>query len=87
MEEQDAQQKQASEGKEVKERPVWLTQSTVQGAYSEPDILQNSKWSFLASHPPLTSEYPAFTLSWWQKVLDIRHIFDIFDKVLEWRNV
>lgn len=42
MEEQDAQQKQASEGKEVKERPVWLTQSTVQGAYSEPDILQNS---------------------------------------------
>lgn len=63
MEEQDAQQKQASEGKEVKERPVWLTQSTVQGAYSEPDILQNSKWSFLASHPPLTSEYPAFTLS------------------------
>ncbi|XP_040004333.1 general transcription factor IIE subunit 1 [Xiphias gladius] len=41
MEEQDDQQKQANEGKATKERPVWLTQSTVQGAYSEPDILKN----------------------------------------------
>ncbi|XP_069010812.1 general transcription factor IIE subunit 1 [Embiotoca jacksoni] len=41
MEEQDEQQKQASEGKAPKERPVWLTQSTVQGAYNEPDILKN----------------------------------------------
>ncbi|CAN9497917.1 unnamed protein product [Ophioblennius macclurei] len=41
MEEQDAQQKQASEGKAPKERPVWLTQSTVQGAYNEPDILKS----------------------------------------------
>lgn len=41
MEEQEDQQKQASEGKAPKERPVWLTQSTVQGAYSEPDILKN----------------------------------------------
>ncbi|XP_029968455.1 general transcription factor IIE subunit 1 [Salarias fasciatus] len=41
MEEQDAQQKQASEGKAPKERPVWLTQSTVQGAYSEPDVLKS----------------------------------------------
>lgn len=41
MEEQEEQQKQASEGKAPKERPVWLTQSTVQGAYSEPDMLQN----------------------------------------------
>lgn len=41
MEEQEEQQKQASEGKAPKERPVWLTQSTVQGAYSEPDILKN----------------------------------------------
>lgn len=41
MEEQEEQQKQANEGKAPKERPVWLTQSTVQGAYSEPDILQN----------------------------------------------
>uniref|UniRef100_A0A3P8STH5 General transcription factor IIE subunit 1 n=1 Tax=Amphiprion percula TaxID=161767 RepID=A0A3P8STH5_AMPPE len=37
MEEQDEQQKQASEGKAPKERPVWLTHSTVQGAYSEAD--------------------------------------------------
>lgn len=43
MEEQEEQQKQASEGKAPKERPVWLTQSTVQGAYSEPDILKNRK--------------------------------------------
>ncbi|XP_070694085.1 general transcription factor IIE subunit 1 [Pempheris klunzingeri] len=41
MEEQEEQQKQASEGKAPKERPVWLTQSTVQGAYDEPDILKN----------------------------------------------
>ncbi|KAG8000770.1 General transcription factor IIE subunit 1 [Nibea albiflora] len=41
MEDQEEQQKQASEGKAPKERPVWLTQSTVQGAYSEPDILKN----------------------------------------------
>ncbi|XP_028992334.1 general transcription factor IIE subunit 1 [Betta splendens] len=36
MEEQDEQQKQANE-KAPKERPVWLTQSTVQGAYNELD--------------------------------------------------
>ncbi|XP_062287695.1 general transcription factor IIE subunit 1 [Scomber scombrus] len=41
MEEQEEQQKQANEGKAPKERPVWLTQSTVQGAYSEPDALKN----------------------------------------------
>lgn len=41
MEEQEEQQKQANEGKAPKERPVWLTQSTVQGAYSEPDPLKN----------------------------------------------
>uniref|UniRef100_A0A3Q4ART0 General transcription factor IIE subunit 1 n=1 Tax=Mola mola TaxID=94237 RepID=A0A3Q4ART0_MOLML len=35
MEEQDEPQKQAAEGKAPKERPVWLTQSTVQGAYSD----------------------------------------------------
>lgn len=51
MEEQEEQQKQASEGKAPKERPVWLTQSTVQGAYSEPDILKNRKWGFLSLHP------------------------------------
>uniref|UniRef100_A0A8D2ZJY8 General transcription factor IIE subunit 1 n=1 Tax=Scophthalmus maximus TaxID=52904 RepID=A0A8D2ZJY8_SCOMX len=42
MEEQEDQQKKANEGKAPKERPVWLTQSTVQGAYSEPDVLKNS---------------------------------------------
>ncbi|RVE57722.1 hypothetical protein OJAV_G00202070 [Oryzias javanicus] len=41
MDEQDEQQKAASEAKAPKERPVWLTQSTVQGAYSEADGLKN----------------------------------------------
>ncbi|XP_058479016.1 general transcription factor IIE subunit 1 [Solea solea] len=41
MEEKDEQQKQVNEGKPPKERPVWMTQSTVQGAYSEPDVLKN----------------------------------------------
>ncbi|CAL8320463.1 unnamed protein product [Merluccius merluccius] len=41
MEEQEDQRRQASEGKAPRERPVWLTQSTVQGAYSEPDALKN----------------------------------------------
>lgn len=42
MEEHEEHQNQAAEGKGQKERPVWLTESTVQGAYSEPDILKNS---------------------------------------------
>lgn len=50
MEEQEEQQKQASEGKAPKERPVWLTQSTVQGAYSEPDILKNRKCKCCVCH-------------------------------------
>ncbi|XP_061924450.1 general transcription factor IIE subunit 1-like [Entelurus aequoreus] len=41
MEEQDDQQKQAGEGKAPKERPVWLTQSTVQGAFSDTDMMKN----------------------------------------------
>ncbi|KAM6934840.1 general transcription factor IIE subunit 1 [Xenentodon cancila] len=41
MDDQEAQQKEANEGKAPKERPVWLTQSTVQGAYSEQDALKN----------------------------------------------
>uniref|UniRef100_A0A3P9PJB0 General transcription factor IIE subunit 1 n=1 Tax=Poecilia reticulata TaxID=8081 RepID=A0A3P9PJB0_POERE len=41
MEEQDDQKRQVNEGKPPKERPVWLTQSTVQGAYNEPD-----RWGF-----------------------------------------
>nr|XP_057937454.1 general transcription factor IIE subunit 1 [Doryrhamphus excisus]XP_057937455.1 general transcription factor IIE subunit 1 [Doryrhamphus excisus] len=41
MDEQDDQQKHAGEGKAPKERPIWLTQSTVQGAYSEADMLKN----------------------------------------------
>ncbi|XP_008327128.1 general transcription factor IIE subunit 1 isoform X2 [Cynoglossus semilaevis] len=41
MDEQEHQQKHASDGKAPKERPVWMTQSTVQGAYSEPDVLKN----------------------------------------------
>uniref|UniRef100_A0A3Q2CRI5 General transcription factor IIE subunit 1 n=1 Tax=Cyprinodon variegatus TaxID=28743 RepID=A0A3Q2CRI5_CYPVA len=38
MEEQDEQKKQINEGKPPKEQPVWLTQSTVKGAYSEPEM-------------------------------------------------
>jgi hypothetical protein len=48
MEEQEDQRRQASEGKPVKERPVWLTQSTVQGAYSEPDAAKNREPRFLS---------------------------------------
>ncbi|KAB5576813.1 hypothetical protein PHYPO_G00202830 [Pangasianodon hypophthalmus] len=40
MEEQESQQTQAAEAKAPKERPVWLTQSTVQGAYNENDALK-----------------------------------------------
>ncbi|KAG8430805.1 hypothetical protein GDO86_019974 [Hymenochirus boettgeri] len=35
MEEQDDLQRAAAEGKTVKERPIWLRESTVQGAYAE----------------------------------------------------
>ncbi|KAF4086858.1 hypothetical protein AMELA_G00089130 [Ameiurus melas] len=40
MEEQESQQAQAVEAKAQKERPVWLTQSTVQGAYNDNDALK-----------------------------------------------
>lgn len=43
MEEHEEQQKQVNESKAPKEQPVWLTQSTVQGAYSEPETLNNRK--------------------------------------------
>ncbi|KAI1885195.1 hypothetical protein AGOR_G00217680 [Albula goreensis] len=42
MEEPDEQRRQAAEGKAPRERPVWLTESTVQGAYSEADGLNNA---------------------------------------------
>lgn len=44
MEEQESQQAQAAEAKAPKERPVWLTQSTVQGAYNENDILKAGQY-------------------------------------------
>lgn len=56
MEEQEEQLKQAAEGKAVKERPVWLTQSTIQGAYSETDLLKNRKWEFLVKQPVITCQ-------------------------------
>ncbi|KAI5621440.1 general transcription factor IIE subunit 1 [Silurus asotus] len=40
MEDQESQQTQAAEAKAPKERPVWLTQSTVQGAYNDNDALK-----------------------------------------------
>nr|XP_046217654.1 general transcription factor IIE subunit 1 [Oncorhynchus gorbuscha] len=41
--EEQQQRRQASEGKAPRERPVWLTESTVHGGtYSEPDPLKNS---------------------------------------------
>uniref|UniRef100_A0A671T0P4 General transcription factor IIE, polypeptide 1, alpha n=1 Tax=Sinocyclocheilus anshuiensis TaxID=1608454 RepID=A0A671T0P4_9TELE len=42
MEDQEPQPGQTTEGKAPKERPVWLTESTVQGAYSETDALKQS---------------------------------------------
>lgn len=39
--EQDELQRQANEAKAPKERIVWLTQSTVQGADTEPDVIKN----------------------------------------------
>ncbi|TRY91833.1 hypothetical protein DNTS_027188 [Danionella cerebrum] len=41
MEDQEPLPGQNAEGKGPKERPVWLTESTVQGAYNEPDALKN----------------------------------------------
>lgn len=40
MEDQEPQPGQTTEGKAPKERPVWLTESTVQGAYSDTDALK-----------------------------------------------
>ncbi|XP_051564696.1 general transcription factor IIE subunit 1-like [Myxocyprinus asiaticus] len=42
MEDQEPQLGQTAEGKAPKERPVWLTESTVQGAYSEADALKQA---------------------------------------------
>ncbi|KAJ8352521.1 hypothetical protein SKAU_G00239970 [Synaphobranchus kaupii] len=42
MEEPDEQRRHAAEGKAPRERPVWLTESTVQGAYSEADALNSA---------------------------------------------
>ncbi|XP_006639095.1 general transcription factor IIE subunit 1 [Lepisosteus oculatus] len=42
MEEQEDQKRLAGEGKTPKERPIWLTESTVQGAYSELDDIKHS---------------------------------------------
>lgn len=41
MEDQEPQPGQNAEGKAPKERPVWLTESTVQGAYNETEALKN----------------------------------------------
>ncbi|XDV30456.1 hypothetical protein PO909_033378, partial [Leuciscus waleckii] len=42
MEDQESQPGQTAEGKAPKERPIWLTESTVQGAYSDADALKNT---------------------------------------------
>lgn len=62
MEEQDEQKKQINEGKPPKEQPVWLTQSTVKGAYSEPEALRSREYIFLSS------EIPGFTPHFSMKV-------------------
>lgn len=41
MEDQESQPGQTTEGKAPKERPVWLTESTVQGAYNDTDALKH----------------------------------------------
>lgn len=43
MEDQESQPGQTAEAKAPKERPVWLTESTVQGVYSETDALKHSE--------------------------------------------
>lgn len=43
MDEQNEHQKRPTEGSAPKERPVWMTQSTVQGAYSDVDALKTRK--------------------------------------------
>ncbi|XP_062862006.1 general transcription factor IIE subunit 1 [Trichomycterus rosablanca] len=50
MEEQETQQGQAVEGKVPKERPVWLTQSTVQGADSETGSLKTTVEDSMVTH-------------------------------------
>ncbi|KAM9341781.1 general transcription factor IIE subunit 1 [Pholidichthys leucotaenia] len=55
MEEQDDQQQQAGENKAPKERPVWLTQSTVQGAYGDADVLKNSRGDGAGDHDGATA--------------------------------
>lgn len=43
MDEQNEHQKRPTESSAPKERPVWMTQSTVQGAYSDVDALKTRK--------------------------------------------
>lgn len=50
MEEQESQQARAGEAKAPKERPVWLTQSTVRGAYTENDALKAGQYHFTTPH-------------------------------------
>lgn len=70
MEEQESQQAQAAEAKAPKERPVWLTQSTVQGAYSENDVLKAGQYHFTTLTLTLDRvNVGAFTLSFNRKSL------------------
>lgn len=55
MEEKDQQQKQSTEGSAPKERPVWMTQSTVHGAYNDSDGLKTRKSEF---HPVYWQNQP-----------------------------
>ncbi|XP_051997890.1 general transcription factor IIE subunit 1-like [Xyrauchen texanus] len=50
MEDQEPQLGQTAEGKAPKERPVWLTESTVQGAYNEADALKQAGEDAIVTH-------------------------------------
>ncbi|XP_016405756.1 general transcription factor IIE subunit 1-like isoform X2 [Sinocyclocheilus rhinocerous] len=54
MEDQEPQPGQTTEGKAPKERPVWLTESTVHGAYSETDALKQPGEDSLVTQEGMT---------------------------------
>ncbi|XP_066497526.1 general transcription factor IIE subunit 1 [Hoplias malabaricus] len=59
MEELDSQQGKVAEAKVAKERPVWLTESTVAGAYNEADALKAAGDSAMATQEGAGGRGPA----------------------------
>ncbi|XP_067299964.1 general transcription factor IIE subunit 1 [Pseudorasbora parva] len=59
MDDQESQPGQTTEGKAPKERPVWLTESTVQGAYSDTDALKNPDEDPIVTQEVMAGRGPA----------------------------